>query len=126
MTNRARGSRSTVIRRTSVVTSFLVRVATFARIREIVGAGALERRVPVGARAEDVWRGLTAEFPLLAALRASTRLVLNGAVATAQSLSTRATNSRCFRPSAAGRCAEVLAIAPNSIASVRLGAAQYK
>lgn len=55
-----------------------VRVAAFARIREIVGLGAFERRVAGGARAEDLWRELAAEFPDLAALRVSTRLVING------------------------------------------------
>jgi len=57
-----------------------VRVAAFARIREIVGTGAFERCVCDDARAEDLWRELAAEFPELAALRASTRLVINGGV----------------------------------------------
>ena len=57
-----------------------VRVAAFARIREIVGAGVLERRVAEGTRAGDVWRELTLQFPALEALRQSTRLVVNGDV----------------------------------------------
>jgi molybdopterin converting factor small subunit len=57
----------------------IVRVVPFARIRELVGAAALERRLPDGATAGDAWIALAGEFPALDGLRASTRLVRNGA-----------------------------------------------
>lgn len=57
----------------------IVRVLPLARIREIVGSSALERRVATGATAGAVWAGLAREFPALAPLERSTRLVRNGA-----------------------------------------------
>jgi molybdopterin converting factor small subunit len=56
-----------------------VRVVTFARIRELVGAGALERAVAEGATVADAFDGLAADFPALAELARSTRFVRNGA-----------------------------------------------
>ncbi len=56
-----------------------VRVVPYARIREIVGAAALERPAPEGATAGEVWARLAREFPALGELATSTRLVRNGA-----------------------------------------------
>jgi molybdopterin converting factor small subunit len=56
-----------------------VRVVPFARIREIVGSSELERSSSVAMTAGDLWDRLAREFPPLAALGASTRLVRNGA-----------------------------------------------
>lgn len=53
-------------------------VLAFARIREIVGAGSLERDLPDGATAGDAWSDLAREFPDLASLRTSTRLARGG------------------------------------------------
>jgi len=53
-------------------------VLAFARIREIVGAATLARDVPAGATAGDLWMALAREFPELAALQRSTRLVRGG------------------------------------------------
>lgn len=58
-----------------------VRVQPFARIREIVGASDLEREAAPGATAGEVWASLAREFPALAPLERSTRLVRNGAFA---------------------------------------------
>jgi molybdopterin converting factor small subunit len=49
-----------------------VRIAAFARLREILGE-ADERTLPEGATADDLWHALSAEFPALRELRASTR-----------------------------------------------------
>ncbi len=57
----------------------IVRVLPFARIREIVGSDLLERSIDTGATAGAVWAGLSREFPSLAPLERSTRLVRNGA-----------------------------------------------
>jgi molybdopterin converting factor subunit 1 len=43
-----------------------VTVRLFARLRELAGAAELERDVPEGSTALDVWNGLSAEFPALA------------------------------------------------------------
>lgn len=61
-----------------------VRVLPFARIREIVGAPELVRGVADGATAGDLWDALARDFPALGALRASTRLVRNGAFVNAE------------------------------------------
>lgn len=55
-----------------------VRIATFARLREIVGEAELERTLPDGATADDVWRLLAREHAALSDLRASTRFALGG------------------------------------------------
>jgi molybdopterin converting factor small subunit len=57
----------------------IVRVTCFARIREIVGSGQLERALPEGANASDCFRALAADFPALADLGLSTRFVRDGA-----------------------------------------------
>lgn len=56
-----------------------VRVAAFARLREIVGGGEPERALPDGATVDDLWQLLAAEHPALRELRASTRFVRGGA-----------------------------------------------
>ncbi len=61
-----------------------VRVVPFARIREIVGTGELDVSAPDGATAGDLWRELAVEYPALDGLRASTRLVRNGAFVDAE------------------------------------------
>ncbi len=55
-----------------------IRIAAFARIREIVGHAESQRAVPGAPTAGDVWRSLAAEFPALEELRASTRMLRNG------------------------------------------------
>lgn len=40
-----------------------VRIRLFARLREITGAGELERDVPEGATTRTIWDRLTADFP---------------------------------------------------------------
>jgi molybdopterin converting factor small subunit len=57
----------------------IVRIVTFARIRELVGAAALERVVEEGTTAGDALDGLAVEFPSLAGLAQSTRFVRDGA-----------------------------------------------
>lgn len=57
-----------------------VRVRAFARVREVLGTG--DDSLALGGRAtvEDVWRNLTARFPLLSPLRRSIRFARNGIV----------------------------------------------
>ena len=43
-----------------------VTVRLFARLRELAGAAELDRDVPEGSTALDVWNDLSAEFPALA------------------------------------------------------------
>ena len=57
----------------------LVRVVAFARIRELVGAAALERSVADGATVGVLWSALANEFPALGNLAGATRFVRNGA-----------------------------------------------
>jgi len=52
-----------------------VRVVCYARIRELVGADAIERTLPVGATVGDCFDDLTREVAGLAELGASTRFV---------------------------------------------------
>ena len=40
-----------------------IKVRLFARLRELVGAGELERDVPVGSTVDAVWRALAHEYP---------------------------------------------------------------
>ena len=42
-----------------------VRIRLFARLRDIVGRGELEREVPAGTTAEWVWNSLAVEYPEL-------------------------------------------------------------
>lgn len=53
-----------------------IRVRLFARVRDIVGAGELEREVSRGATLRTVWQGLVRDYPELE--RYST--VISGAV----------------------------------------------
>ncbi len=57
-----------------------VRIAAFARIREILGAASLVRSLPGGSTARDALDALAVDFPALAALRTSTRLVRGGRI----------------------------------------------
>ena len=43
-----------------------IKVRLFARLRELVGAGELERDVPADATVRTVWEGLTREYPQIA------------------------------------------------------------
>ncbi|MGH9369989.1 MAG: molybdopterin converting factor subunit 1 [Vicinamibacterales bacterium] len=43
-----------------------VTVRLFARLRDIVGEGELERHVPAGATAQHLWDALAADHPALA------------------------------------------------------------
>ena len=43
----------------------LVTVRLFARLRELTGSAELQRTVPDGSTALDVWNALAAEFPAL-------------------------------------------------------------
>ncbi len=54
-----------------------VTVRVFARLRDIAGAAELQRDVAAGATVGDVWRGLTAEFPELAAYEKSMSSAVN-------------------------------------------------
>ncbi len=54
-----------------------VKVRLFARLRELVGAGELQREVPAGATVATVWEGLAAEFPAVAAYRSSISSAIN-------------------------------------------------
>jgi len=40
----------------------LVKIRLFARLRELTGAGELERELPDGATAENAWERLAGEF----------------------------------------------------------------
>ena len=42
-----------------------VRIRLFARLRDIAGAGELERAIEPGASLRSVWRSLVGEFPEL-------------------------------------------------------------
>jgi len=54
-----------------------IRVKLFARLREIVGAGKLERELSQGATVEDLMQALHAEYPRLAGLTARTIISVN-------------------------------------------------
>ena len=54
-----------------------VTVRFFARLRELVGAGELEREVPDGATVGTVWDTLVAEYPAIAAYTASMSCAVN-------------------------------------------------
>lgn len=43
-----------------------VTVRLFARLRDLVGAGELDREVPAGATVRTVWDGLVREYPQIA------------------------------------------------------------
>ena len=54
-----------------------VTVRLFARLRDIVGAGELQREVPPGATVRAVWQNLAAEFPELGSYATSISTAVN-------------------------------------------------
>ncbi len=54
-----------------------VTVRLFARLRDIVGAGAIERQAPEGATARTVWRALAGEFAGLGEYETSISTAVN-------------------------------------------------
>jgi molybdopterin converting factor subunit 1 len=54
-----------------------VTVRLFARLRDITGASELQREAAAGATVGEVWRGLVAEFPELAAYEKSMSSAVN-------------------------------------------------
>jgi molybdopterin converting factor small subunit len=58
-----------------------VRVLAFARLRELLGFGARELELDDGATLDDVWARLARDARGLDALRSSSRLAHNGALA---------------------------------------------
>lgn len=54
-----------------------VTVKLFARLRELVGAGELERFVAPGATVSDVWQALVADHPDIAAYGGSISCAVN-------------------------------------------------
>jgi molybdopterin converting factor subunit 1 len=54
-----------------------VTVRFFARLRELVGAGELEREVPSGATVGTVWESLVRDYPAIAAYTASMSCAVN-------------------------------------------------
>ena len=54
-----------------------VRVRLFARLRDIAGAGEIDRDVPAGATAQTVWNALATEFPALAPYAAVSSCAVN-------------------------------------------------
>jgi molybdopterin converting factor subunit 1 len=54
-----------------------VKVRLFARLRELVGAGELDRHVPAGATVRTVWDDLTREYPQITAYAESMSCAVN-------------------------------------------------
>jgi molybdopterin converting factor subunit 1 len=54
-----------------------VTVRFFARLRELVGAGELEREVPSGATVGTVWESLVRDYPAIAVYTASMSCAVN-------------------------------------------------
>ena len=54
-----------------------VTVRLFARLRDIAGAPELDREMPAGATAADVWRTLVGEFPDMAGYDSSISTAVN-------------------------------------------------
>jgi len=54
-----------------------VTIRLFARLRELAGASELDRIVPDGSTALDVWNGLAEEFPALAAYTKAISVAVN-------------------------------------------------
>lgn len=54
-----------------------VTVRLFARLRELVGAGELDREVPAGATVKTVWDGLVREYPQIAPYAESMSCAVN-------------------------------------------------
>jgi molybdopterin converting factor subunit 1 len=54
-----------------------VKVRLFARLRDITGAGEIDRDVPAGATAQTVWNALATEFPALTQYAAVSSCAVN-------------------------------------------------
>lgn len=54
-----------------------VTIKLFARLRELVGAADLERTLEPGATVQDVWNGLVADHPAIAAYAGSISCAVN-------------------------------------------------
>ena len=54
-----------------------VTIRLFARLRDIVGHGVLEREVPAGSTAKDVWDSLAAEHDALSPYRTISSCAVN-------------------------------------------------
>ncbi len=54
-----------------------VSIRLFARLRDIVGAGDLERDLPSGATARSLWNDLAGEYPELVAYRDAVSTAVN-------------------------------------------------
>ena len=54
-----------------------VTVRLFARLRDIAGAGELQREAPAGANVHAVWASLVTEFPELSAYEKSISCAVN-------------------------------------------------
>jgi molybdopterin converting factor subunit 1 len=54
-----------------------VTVRLFARLRELIGAGELDREVPAGATVRTVWDGLVDEYPAIEAYTTSISCAVN-------------------------------------------------
>jgi molybdopterin converting factor subunit 1 len=59
-----------------------VRIRLFARLRDIVGSGELEREAAAGSTAKQVWNDLAAEYPALAPYGAVSSCAVNEEYAT--------------------------------------------
>ena len=55
----------------------LVRILLFARLRELAGAGELDRELPDGATARTAWEALAREFPEMAPLGSTVSCAVN-------------------------------------------------
>jgi molybdopterin converting factor subunit 1 len=55
-----------------------VRVRLFARLRDIAGAGELDRAIPPGGTAQQVWDALVGEHPELEPYGAVSSCAVNG------------------------------------------------
>ncbi|MBM3806987.1 MAG: MoaD/ThiS family protein [Acidimicrobiia bacterium] len=54
-----------------------VTVRLFARLRDIAGAGELQRDLPAGASVHTVWRSMVSDFPELSAYESSISCAVN-------------------------------------------------
>ena len=52
-------------------------VRLFARLRDVVGTGELQRDVPAGATVRTIWDGLVGDYPSLAPYAASMSCAVN-------------------------------------------------
>jgi len=58
-----------------------VSVVAFARLRELLGFSQRSLALPDAATVDDAWDAIAAELPAVRALRPSTRIACNGAIA---------------------------------------------